>query len=625
MRLKSIYIGEYKNLKDFTLNFNTACFIDIFVGKNASGKSNLFEAIIEIFRHLYEFDKKGFEINFDYKIQYEIDGKSIDIKWEKEKLEINGEERKTIGDTFLPDNILIYYSGHNKKVSALVAEYEKHFKDYIQGASIAESRKFIGVKADYKQLLLSILLIQNEESKAKKFICKKLDIETIDNLLRIVLKRPFYAKTNKFDVDKDDPKTKYWKAKGITVEFLLRLDKCLAGNSTSPIRTEGYFDKDNMDYPDKYVLFYDIDKLQNEFSDISLQELFRNFDNLKTLEMLEDISIQATLSNGAETKVDYFSDGQYQSVYIYSIIELFKDSNCLTLLDEPDSFLHPEWQFEFLKQVLDITNGNKINNHVLICSHSAITLIPHTDKKVYYVDLKGNFTHVFQTPKHVAVKKMGSKLFKLHEEESILSIVNAINIERKPVLFTEGHTDPIILKVAWFKLYDEDIPFIPFYAFRCSFLQQLLLDEKIHVQMRGLPVFGLFDFDEAYNFWIGLKGKVLIDDPFKGLARECEVGNSFGIMIPIPNNATIRRQVIKNYETLKTFEGKSCCTIEHLFYGSKFAKKYFIKEPSIGGGEKIIFKSVDQKVKFATDIIPLIEDEYFEVLRPIFEFIKSKI
>ncbi|WP_083915025.1 AAA family ATPase [Alkalispirochaeta alkalica] len=57
MRLKSIHIGDYKNLKDFALNFNTACFIDIFVGKNGSGKSNLFEAIILIFKHLFEFGK----------------------------------------------------------------------------------------------------------------------------------------------------------------------------------------------------------------------------------------------------------------------------------------------------------------------------------------------------------------------------------------------------------------------------------------------------------------------------------------------------------------------------------------------------------------------------------------
>ncbi len=48
MRLKSVYISQYKNLKDFTLNFDGSSFIDVFVGKNGTGKSNLFEALIEM-------------------------------------------------------------------------------------------------------------------------------------------------------------------------------------------------------------------------------------------------------------------------------------------------------------------------------------------------------------------------------------------------------------------------------------------------------------------------------------------------------------------------------------------------------------------------------------------------
>jgi recombinational DNA repair ATPase RecF len=49
MRLKSVFVSQYKNLKNFTLGFDGASFIAVFVGKNGSGKSNLFEALIEIF------------------------------------------------------------------------------------------------------------------------------------------------------------------------------------------------------------------------------------------------------------------------------------------------------------------------------------------------------------------------------------------------------------------------------------------------------------------------------------------------------------------------------------------------------------------------------------------------
>ena len=66
MRLKKVWIQEYKNLKDFTVEFNGCNFVDIFVGKNGSGKSNFFEALLEIFHNLKFFEEALF---FSYKIK----------------------------------------------------------------------------------------------------------------------------------------------------------------------------------------------------------------------------------------------------------------------------------------------------------------------------------------------------------------------------------------------------------------------------------------------------------------------------------------------------------------------------------------------------------------------------
>lgn len=64
--------------------------------------------------------------------------------------------------------------------------------------------------------------------------------------------------------------------------------------------------------------------------------------------MLADISIPLKLTSGLDASIAHFSDGQFQSVYIYSIVELFKDRHCLTLLDEPDAFLHPRMAVRIL-------------------------------------------------------------------------------------------------------------------------------------------------------------------------------------------------------------------------------------------------------------------------------------
>ena len=72
MRLKSLTISQYKNLRNFSLSFDGSSFIDVIVGKNGSGKSNLFEALLEIFRHLDQLGRPANDISFDYLLTYEI-------------------------------------------------------------------------------------------------------------------------------------------------------------------------------------------------------------------------------------------------------------------------------------------------------------------------------------------------------------------------------------------------------------------------------------------------------------------------------------------------------------------------------------------------------------------------
>ena len=390
MRLTSVYIGQYKNLRNFPLSFDGNSFIDVFVGKNGSGKSNLFEALIEIFRHIVEYDRDKTDLGFSYRLEYEIDGTPSTIEWswgeiddkellqkpKERELKINGEIRKTVGKTPLPDNVLIYYSGHNDTVADLVEQYEDAFRRRIKRADFDEARYFIGIGPEYKELLLAVLLMQPDTSKARQFISQKLDIEMSGTEVRLVLERPVYAADPRFNIE-DPEADRYWKPEGIAKVFLDRLHGCISIATGGPVRSEGYFAAE-----DRYILYFDIAKILKEFADFSPQELFRQFDNLKTLGMLKEITIPLQRAGGLDANISYFSDGQFQSVYIYSIVELFKDRNCIMLLDEPDCFLHPEWQFAFLKQVFEIADTAAKNNHVLMSSHSAATLCSLDEQQI---------------------------------------------------------------------------------------------------------------------------------------------------------------------------------------------------------------------------------------------------
>ena len=72
MRLKSLYIQEYKNIKDQTFDFSNNSGYIALIGLNGSGKSNLIEAIALIFNGL--LNKK--KIPFEYEMKYEHDVKN---------------------------------------------------------------------------------------------------------------------------------------------------------------------------------------------------------------------------------------------------------------------------------------------------------------------------------------------------------------------------------------------------------------------------------------------------------------------------------------------------------------------------------------------------------------------
>ena len=612
MRLKSVFISGYKNLKDFSISFDSDSFIEIFVGKNGAGKSNFFEALIEIFRHLYEYDKVKSGSCFDYKLKFEIEGEDTNIAWTNGQFIVNGEDRKTIGKTPLPDNVLIYYSGHNNTVAVLVDKYEKAFRKRIRKADFGDSRRFIGIGQEYKELLLSVLLMQKNDNKARQFIVQKLGIKTVAPEVMMVLKRPAFA-DKKLKIDPFDLKTHYWGTEGITRQFLDKLVSCIKGE----------FSHGNLYNPedDCYRIPINVELFHAQYN-IETADIFRQFDNLKTLDMLAGISFPLQLENGLDANTSHFSDGQFQSVYIYSIVELFKDRNCITLLDEPDSFLHPEWQFYFLKQVFEITDSADKYNHVLMSSHSASTITTTNDNLINLFEINGNNVFVTRVNKVDVIKSLSAGLISFSESEARLNIHHVLKNTTGAILFTEGITDEMILETAWEKLYPtEKRNFEIQNAFSCGFLRNLMKDNALYQSYPERTFFSLFDFDEAYNDWYQL-GQNIQTDPCQCLAKKHSVHNSYALLLPVPVNPVIQKQVI-NPHTGGNYGNRSLLTIELLFHGAVGLDTYFMVDTERTDGF-IKFKSDAQKVKFAQEVVPSLDSVHFEAFKPIFEFIKSR-
>ena len=83
-RLVELWLEDFKNLKDYEVRFDPAQGLDVVLGWNGTGKSNLFEALIIIFRDLHEWWEKNRwpdkPMN-GFRLSYEMDEHTVEIIW----------------------------------------------------------------------------------------------------------------------------------------------------------------------------------------------------------------------------------------------------------------------------------------------------------------------------------------------------------------------------------------------------------------------------------------------------------------------------------------------------------------------------------------------------------------
>lgn len=611
MRLRSVWISQYKNLRDFSIGFDGDGFIDIFVGKNGSGKSNFLEALIETFDHIFRFKPDEPGPGFDYTISFEIAGAATRIAWRDGMLNINDDAgRRTIGATPLPDNVLVYYSGQNDNVTALVKRYEDRYRDTLRRADATMIPRFVGIGPACKKLLIVVLMLLPDASLARQYLCQKLGILHNSRIVRIVLKRPGFAGSGEFDPFED--KQLFWGATGVVRSFLDQLLACMEGSFTPGT----LYDREK----DRYVLECNLDIFREGYGDLTSETIFRSFDALRIVGMLDDISIRIALDGLEVSELNHFSDGQFQSVYVFAVSELFKQRNCLTLLDEPDAFLHPEWQFNFLDQISAISAEAAQTNHILLSSHSASTVAAQCDNRIRLFSSGAGGVTTDQPDKSTIVRSLSAGLITFSETEARLSVDFVLANKTGPVLFTEGISDVAILETAWVKLYgDAPCPFEIAQAFDCSFLRNLMKRQTLYDGHPGRKFFALFDFDEAYGDWVQLGAEVEADVA-RCLTRKRANCESYAMLIPVAATHALRNQVIR--PDGQVFGSQARFAIELLFYGVPGLEDHFA--PDLTELAQPV-KFTRDKVPFAQQFVPGLDAQHFEPFRPIFDFIQAKI
>jgi energy-coupling factor transporter ATP-binding protein EcfA2 len=93
--------------------------------------------------------------------------------------------------------------------------------------------------------------------------------------------------------------------------------------------------------------------------------IFENLDIAYNEGILKDIETGNYKDNQLSSE-NVFSEGQQQLLIIKALNKIFNGENCLFLFDEPDTFLHPKWQGNFIQHLEE----NNRNSQYIITSHS---------------------------------------------------------------------------------------------------------------------------------------------------------------------------------------------------------------------------------------------------------------
>lgn len=344
MKINYIYIDGYKNLNKLEVSFDNNSTVNALIGNNGSGKSNVIEALTKVFIAVYNDST----VDFVYEIHYTISDNEIVLCNKKKTVFLkNGKSvKKSEKETCLPRSIFLYYCGETDRIQNFASDcQDKKFEKALKtdGEIVARYVSSVGLK-EFAAALLANAICQNSTYDR---VCELINIYNIGGPVTFSLGRPSWSKSAPITEES------FWNAQG-TVAMLLHAIK----------------DVGELQITDKNTAKI----IVNNIADLKLGaesafDLFIRFELLIQAGILNSIDFKI-VKEGVEITSNDLSEGEKQLAQFLCLLEATKDYRALFLLDEFDSFLHPNWQRRFA----EIIDGISITGQVLFTTHSPLTL-----------------------------------------------------------------------------------------------------------------------------------------------------------------------------------------------------------------------------------------------------------
>jgi predicted ATPase len=341
MKILKLHIkSKFKNLENFIFEDNSSTQMQVIVGQNGSGKSNFLEALSLIFANLYY--TKGLQKNtyFSYELDYTYNNLFIHIESELGKTpsflvegqkitQQNFEKDKLV---YLPQHLIAYYSGVSKRLEDISIKHKNNTFFYLR---------------DRHSKLAFLTCMAFTDDIFGAFLEQAMGVMGLEYVV-------FEFKRDIFD--KED---------------LTPLNRTILGG----IKREGIKkDEESEIYELSFEKIQKVVKEQEieRKDDIKLR-FFHALESLYTSDLVKNITINVKRNN-TSIPITELSEGEMQLLLVLGFVRLFKDKECLFLLDEPDTHLNLTWQRQYLDFMTQIINDSNHKSQILMATHSIIML-----------------------------------------------------------------------------------------------------------------------------------------------------------------------------------------------------------------------------------------------------------
>ncbi len=398
MRIDWLWVDEYKNLRDLTIDFSQDHLITVLIGRNGTGKSNVLEALTVIFRDLLMSERVP---SLKYRIAYEIQDRWVFIDADPERRDVyraktiskethpvpypvgasfddlEGESisrTKLIGEDseHLPRFLFGYYSGESERMKEVFRAYLKNYDDkLIKNNDPGLKRMFFAEPVHSNFVLLSFIVNNKEQTNA--LLQRQLGLEEggIESVL-FVLKQPYWYSKTASGGDQ-----RFWNSKGIVRDFLAKLYEI----SLAPIRIkrrEMYDVRRSRTLEYLYLYAKDIDALRELAKGKTSAEFFRDLESTHVSDLIDEVRIRVKLKkNDGSVTFRELSEGEQQLLTVLGLLQFTSAEESLFLLDEPDTHLNPRWSVEYIQHIRDFLkddDDNTQSSHVLLATHNPIAV-----------------------------------------------------------------------------------------------------------------------------------------------------------------------------------------------------------------------------------------------------------